>query len=180
MAEHEVTVAPHEQLEVDAAHVACSGAGDDEESFAPKALGDQFLEIMRAHFYQRILGIKSVSLLDYVSYVKKDAKDILTKELSWQDYGGKHYESIFTRFYQGYILPQKFGIDKRKAHFSNLICSGQMTKKEALSELNVPPYPKDQQLQDKEYVIKKLDFTEVEFDQVMNLPVRSHVEFGSE
>jgi N-acetyl sugar amidotransferase len=134
----------------------------------------------RRNFYQRVLGIKSVSLLDHVFYIKKDAKDILTKELDWQDYGGKHYESVFTRFYQGYILPRKFGIDKRKAHLSNLICSGQITKAEALRELERAPYPDDQQLQDREYVIKKLGFSESEFDQIMNLPVRSHDEFGSE
>jgi hypothetical protein len=59
----------------------------------------------------------------------------------WKDYGGKHYESIFTRFYQGYILPQKFKVDKRKAHLSNLIFSGQMSKEEAIEELKQPIYP---------------------------------------
>lgn len=138
------------------------------------------LGFFRKRFYRHILGLQAVSLLDYVPYVRQEAKEILKKELEWQDYGGKHYESMFTRFYQGYILPQKFGIDKRKAHFSNLICSGQMTKKEALSELEREPYPVEQQLADKEYVIKKLGFTEAEFDAIMRLPVRDHREFGSE
>ncbi len=64
-------------------------------------------------------GVKSISLLDLLHYNKEEVKQIITKELGWRDYGGKHYESVLTRFYQGYILPNKFKIDKRKAHLSN-------------------------------------------------------------
>ena len=77
-------------------------------------------------YIYRISKINFFSLLDLVPYVKADVKKLITEKLGWKDYGGKHYESIWTRFYQGYILPKKFGIDKRKAHYSNLICSGQM------------------------------------------------------
>jgi hypothetical protein len=73
--------------------------------------------------------------------VKSEAKKAIIEELGWRDYGGKHYESVFTRFYQGYILAKKFNIDKRKAHLSNLIFSGQITKQEALEELALPAYP---------------------------------------
>ena len=131
-------------------------------------------------FYEKILGIKVISLLNYMPYVKKEAKEVLRKEFGWQDYGGKHFESIFTRFYQGYILPRKFGIDKRKAHLSTLICSGQLAKHQALAELANEPYSKEEQSRDKEYVIKKLGFSESEFDALMREPARDHSEFGSE
>jgi len=132
------------------------------------------------YFYDKVARIRSVNLLDFVPYDKKEAKHILTEELGWRDYGYKHYESIFTRFYQGYILPRKFHIDKRKAHLSNLICSGQMTREEALAELKKDPYPLGEQKADKEYVIKKLGLTEGEFEDLMNLPARSHNDFGRE
>ncbi len=132
------------------------------------------------YFYDKIAQIRQVFLLEYVHYVKKDVKEIIKNELGWRDYGYKHYESIFTRFYQGYILPKKFNVDKRKAHLSNLICSGQMTKEEALEELKQEPYPIEQQWADKEYVIKKLGLTESEFENIMRLPIRDHAEFGRE
>ncbi|MEO6306141.1 MAG: N-acetyl sugar amidotransferase, partial [Bacteroidia bacterium] len=110
-------------------------------------------------YYQEILGIESVELLNKMEYTKSDVKKILETQLDWMDYGGKHYESVFTRFYQGYILPKKFNIDKRKAHLSSLIWSGQCERTKAIEELKQPPYPEDMQLQDREYVIKKLDFT---------------------
>ncbi len=115
----------------------------------------------------RKADIKILRLLNYVPYVKKDVEDILINELGWKPYGGKHYESIFTRFYQGYILPKKFGIDKRRAHLSNLICSGQLTKEEAKAILVVPDYTEEMQKEDKEYVLKKLNFTEAYFDAYM-------------
>ena len=70
-----------------------------------------------------------------MEYNKKEALEVIKKELDWQDYGGKHFESIFTRFYQGYILPNKFNVDKRRAHLSNLVLSGQISRDEALAEM---------------------------------------------
>jgi N-acetyl sugar amidotransferase len=125
-------------------------------------------------------GIRSVSLLDFMPYNKKVVKEIITKELGWRDYGGKHYESIFTRFYQGYILPVKFGIDKRKAHLSNLICSGQITRQEALAEINIPPYPDEIRNNDYNFVLKKLGLTSQEFDKIMQLPVKKHTDYQVE
>lgn len=119
-------------------------------------------------YYSKVLGIETSPLLNYVEYIKKDVKAFIAKELSWQDYGGKHYESIFTRFYQGYVLPKKFKIDKRKAHWSALICSGQATKEEALEDLMKPPYPVKMQEEDLVYVAKKLDFTREEFEDILN------------
>lgn len=125
-------------------------------------------------------GIKSASLLDLMPYNKKDVKKIIATELGWRDYGGKHYESVFTRFYQGYILPTKFGIDKRKAHLSNLICSGQITRGEALEELSKPGYDEATRKSDYEFVLKKLDLSREAFEAIMKAPVRKHTEFPVE
>lgn len=131
-------------------------------------------------YYSAILRLNPVSILNYVPYNKKQVKEIITRELGWRDYGGKHYESIFTKFYQAYILPEKFKIDKRKAHLSTLICSGQITKEEALKELGQPIYPPDQLKDDMEYVLKKFGLTAEEFDAIMRLPVRKHEDFKTD
>jgi hypothetical protein len=97
---------------------------------------------------------------------------LLQDELGWKYYGGKHYESIYTRFFQGYILPKKFNIDKRRAHLSTLICSGQMSRQAALEELKDNSYSEGQQGEDREYVLKKLGLSSAEFDGIMSLPRR--------
>jgi N-acetyl sugar amidotransferase len=112
-------------------------------------------------------GLETVELLNWVPYDKAEAKALLQRELGWQDYGGKHYESVFTKFYQAYILPVKFGVDKRKAHLSTLVCSGQISRQQALEELSKPLYDPADLQKDKEYVLKKLGFTEAEFDGMM-------------
>jgi len=131
-------------------------------------------------YYNQVRRINSVSLLDLVDYNKAAAKALLKERYGWRDYGGKHYESVFTRFYQGYILPTKFNIDKRKAHLSSLICSGQISRSEALSELAQPAYDPAMQIEDKRYVAKKLGFTEDEFESVLRLPNRDHREFATD
>ena len=120
-----------------------------------------------------------VSILNYVDYVKKDAMDILQREIGFAYYGSKHYESIYTRFFQGYILPRKFGYDKRKGHLSSLICSGEMTREEALQELEKPPYPLEMQEADRVYVVKKLGLTEDEFERIMKLPKKTIFDYPS-
>jgi hypothetical protein len=124
--------------------------------------------------------IKSVGLLNYMPYNKAEVKEFITRELGWRDYGGKHYESIFTRFYQGYVLIKKFGIDKRKAHLSNLICSGQITKEEALKELQKPPYDPVVLETDYEFVLKKLQLTKAEFENIMATPPKKHTDYPVE
>jgi N-acetyl sugar amidotransferase len=131
-------------------------------------------------YYSAVLKLTPVSILNYVPYNKKAIKDIITKELAWRDYGGKHYESLFTKFYQAYILPEKFKIDKRKAHLSTLICSGQLTREEALKELAQPLYPAQELKQDKEYVLKKFGLREDEFESIMQTPPRKHEEFKTD
>lgn len=133
---------------------------------------------MLAH--RSLLGIEYIGLLSYVAYVKETAIAELEKELGWRRYGKKHFESVLTRFYQGYILPTKFGIDKRKFHDSLLIHSGQMTREEALADLATPPYDPRQQMEDKAYVCKKFGISVQEFDRMMAEPPRSHSEFGTD
>ncbi len=89
--------------------------------------------VKRNLWYPEVRRIRTASLLNYMPYVYKDAKRAIADELGWRDYGGKHYESVFTRYFQGYYLPHKFGYDKRLAHYSSLILSDQMTRDEALA-----------------------------------------------
>lgn len=131
-------------------------------------------------WYQLVKNIQSVQLLNFIEYKKEEVKNIITRELGWRDYGGKHHESIFTRFYQGYILMRKFNVDKRKAHLSNLIFAGQLSKQEAIAELQRPAYDPVMQEQDKEYVAKKLGFTREEFEAVLSQPNKSHQSFGTD
>lgn len=121
--------------------------------------------------------IKSARLLDYMRYNKKEVKEKIAKELGWRDYGGKHYESIFTRFYQGYVLVEKFKVDKRRAHLSNLICSGQMTRDEVIRELQIPPYSQRQFEEDFTFVLKKLNLSRAEFQDIMNLEIKKHTDY---
>ena len=123
--------------------------------------------------YLLIRGIKWVPILNYVKYVKQDVKKFLIDELGWRDYGGKHYENIYTRFFHAYYLPAKFGFDLRKSYLSALICSGQITREDALKELSDPPAPSNQLEQDKEYVIKKLGLSEQLLKDIINGPNKS-------
>lgn len=125
-------------------------------------------------------GIEFINYLNWIKYIKDDVKKKLQDELDWRDYGGKHYESIWTRFYQGYILPVKFKVDKRKAHLSALVCSGQIMREEALAEMKKPIYEEDLLKVDKEFVLKKLGLTDIEFETIMKMPVKSHWDFDTE
>jgi N-acetyl sugar amidotransferase len=124
-----------------------------------------------------IRRIRTVSLLNYIQYDKKHVMKILEHELGWRNYGGKHHESIYTRFYQGILLPKKFNIDKRFGHFSDLINSGQISRKEALNSLKQEPYPSYLQDQDLKFVSKKLDMTLEEMTIILNREPRSFNEY---
>lgn len=124
-----------------------------------------------------IKKIKSVSILNYIDYNKEEVMSFLEKELDWVYYGGKHYESNYTKFYQGYILPKKFGIDKRYGHLSDLINAGQLTREEALAELKSLPYDSNAIDKDKENVLKELNLSVSDFDRMMNEPLRSFKDY---
>lgn len=115
--------------------------------------------------------------MNYIDYRKDDAVAELREKAGWKYYGGKHYESVFTRFFQAYILPNKFGIDKRRAHFSNLIVNGQMARDEALSELEKPLYNLELLGQDKNFVLEKLGMSQEDFAEYMAAPGVPHTNF---
>lgn len=133
-----------------------------------------FLYLFYVNFVRRV---RIVSILNYVDYHKETAKELLKKELGWIDYGGKHFESIYTRFFQGVMLPEKFGIDKRYGHLSDLINAGQVSKSAAKEILTTPTYDVNLQREDKAYVIKKLGLTETQFEELMRSPRRTFHEF---
>lgn len=125
-------------------------------------------------------GIKAFTVFDKLGFDLNHVKKKLSTEYDYKVYEYKHYESIFTRFYQGYILPSKFKVDKRKAHLSNLIMAGFITRDEALAELKKPTYPPDLQKSDLEYVLKKWEMSPEEFERIMNEKPVPHESFGIE
>lgn len=128
--------------------------------------------------YKGVKKIKMVSILDYINYSKNEAIKVLEEKLGWQYYGGKHYESIYTRFTQGYIQPSKFGFDKRRAHYSNLICRGDISRDNALKILDKNPYPNEEMLrEDTAYFKKKLGLTDEAFEEIMKTPVKSYKDY---
>lgn len=136
-----------------------------------------FLTPLKYFYYTFIKQVKILSILNYVKYDKELAMDIIRRELDWRYYGGKHYESVYTRFFQGYILMEKFKIDKRKAHLSTLIFSGQMTREKALEELKKPAYSAELLSEDKAFVLKKLNLTENEFDSIMKVAPKTFKDY---
>lgn len=130
-------------------------------------------------YYRYVKGVRVVKILDYVPYVKKAAMQELADRFGWQTYPYKHYESRFTRFYEGYWLPRKFGYDKHRAHFSSLILTGQMTRDEALALISQPAYDEETINQDFEYIAKKLDLTAAELQAIMDGENRSYRDYKS-
>jgi len=134
--------------------------------------------MFKAHVYYRyIKGLKVVKPLDLIPYTKADAIATLQREFGWEPYANKHYESIFTRFYEGYWLIKKFGYDKRKCHFSSLILTDQLDRKEALNIISKPPYDERQALEDLEYVAKKVGVTKEGFIDIMSQPNKTYKDY---
>jgi len=129
--------------------------------------------------YPVMRGLQRFPILNYVDFNKKEAMEIMKRELKWEPYGGKHYESIYTRFYQGYILPTKFGFDKRRPHLSCLVKNKQITRDEALAMIQQPALSDDILAQDKVFVSKKLGLTEREFENIMALPRKTFWDYPS-
>lgn len=117
--------------------------------------------------YKYLRGMERVYPLDYVVYDKAEAERLLHEKYGWMRYENKHYENVFTRFFEGCYLPQKFGFDTRKNVFSSQILAGTMTREEALEQLKNPPYDPDQMEQDKEYIAKKLGISTEEFEEII-------------
>jgi N-acetyl sugar amidotransferase len=128
-------------------------------------------------YYRFIKGVRVIKPLNFVPYVKEDAIHTLVSQYGWQRYPHKHYESRFTRFYEGYWLPTKFGYDKRRAHFSSLILTGQMSRAEALERIGSPPYDPETMEDDFEYVATKLDVSVEELHALMAGTNRSYRDY---
>jgi N-acetyl sugar amidotransferase len=135
--------------------------------------------VYRWLFKSFVPRIRMINILDYIDYDKQKAKEIITKNLGWKDYGMKHYESNYTKIYQAYILPQKFGFDKRRAHFSSLICSGSITREQALLELENPLYDADKLRIDLKYLCNKFEISLDEFNKILNLPPQNFSDYPS-
>ena len=131
-------------------------------------------------YYPYILKMLTHRPLEWIDYNKDNAKEILKNELGWRDYGGKHYESNFTKFFQAYYLPQKFGYDKRKAHLASLVISGQMNRKDAINELAEPIYNEKDFEEDMNYWIKKLGVSHNEFFDIMNQPPKFYYDYPND
>ncbi len=125
-------------------------------------------------------GIEIVELLNLISYRRDEAAAALSREYGWREYGGKHHESAFTKFYQGAILPLKFGIDKRRVHLSDRVRNGELTRDVAIDIVARPPYDPEAFRTDSDYVRKKLGFDEAEWDAIMAAPPRPHNAFETD
>ncbi len=129
--------------------------------------------------YPRIRKIKRFPILNYIDFNKMEAMELMKRELNWEPYGGKHYESIYTRFYQGYILPTKFGFDKRRSHLSCLIKNGRITRDDALREMQNPALSDEMLMEDRAFTIKKLGLTEDEFKEIMSAQRKTFWDYPS-
>ena len=120
--------------------------------------------------YFGLSGVTKINILDMVDYSKKGAMEVLSREFGWEYYGGKHFESIFTRYLQSVYQPRKFGYDKRRSHLSCLVMNGEMTREEALEELSQPPCSIEQQQADEKHILEKLELSSEEWQRILAAP----------
>lgn len=155
---------------------------DIHSRFGERPLRDYPLSSIWFHkIYLRYLKrVQVVKPLNFVPYIRKDAIRVLTETYGWTAYPRKHDESRFTKFYEGYWLPTKFGFDTRKVQFSSLILTGQMTRPQALELLKEPSYNQDTLRQDFEYIANKLDMSVNELEALHRLPNKSFRDYRSQ
>jgi N-acetyl sugar amidotransferase len=134
----------------------------------------------KRYVFPRIRKIEVVSPLNWIEYDKFKVMEFMKRELGWVPYGGKHHESLYTRFYQGYILPRKFGADKRRPHLSCLINDKRITRDDALREMQRPAIDDDAIEHEKDFVVKKLGLSAEEFEKIMAAPPRKFSDFPSD
>ena len=130
--------------------------------------------------YPYLYPVKEIRPLCYIDYSKKHAIEILEKEFGWKYYGGKHFESRFTRFFQEVYLPHKYGWEKRRDHISSLIVGGEMTREEGLAEISVPTADEKQKAEETDYVLKKLDISEQEWQGILAAPNKTIYDYRSQ
>lgn len=136
--------------------------------------------LYKSFIYKLLNKLVYLEPLNLINYKKLDAMNTLQNEYDWKYYGGKHYESLFTKFYQAHILPEKFNIDKRKSHLSALIRNGELTLEKAKKELLTPLYTREEFNREKEFVLKKLGLKTEEFENIMKQPPKSHNEYKTD
>lgn len=129
--------------------------------------------------YPHLKKMQVLAPLNYIPYDKEKAIEILERDYGWRYYGGKHYESRWTRFFQAYYLPHKFGYDKRKAHLSSLIVAGSMSRDEAIAALALPLYNPNHLAEDLIFVAKKLGISPNELGDLIGQPPRHYTEFSN-
>lgn len=128
-------------------------------------------------YYQQILGMKIVKPLNLVPYIKAEAEAELERRFGWQRFQHKHHESRFTRFYEDYWMPRKFGYEKRRAHFSSLIMTRQMTRDEAIARIAQPEMDELYFKQEFEYVAHKLGLTVDQLRDIFNAPNKTYRDY---
>ncbi len=131
-------------------------------------------------FLRHIKQIQVIKPLNFQPYIKKEAMDFLQKEYNWKPYPQKHFESRFTKFYEGYWLPEKFGFDTRKVQYSSLILTNQMTREEALKKLEKPAYDVETITHEFEYIATKLGITVGELQNYMDAPNKTHKDYKNQ
>lgn len=137
-----------------------------------------FSPILRHKFYLRYLkGVEVIKPLNYLPYIKSEAIAILEKEYGWRSYPQKHFESRFTKFFEGYWLPERFGYDTRKVQYSSLILTGQMTREEAIENLKKPAYDPGTIKDEFEYIATKLGISPDELQHYLTMPKKFYWDY---
>lgn len=129
--------------------------------------------------YRFLRRVRNVRILDYVPFDKAQAQALIERSFGWRDPGDKHYESLYTKFFQGYLLPCKFGFDKRRMHLSNLVCAGLITRDAALATLQRPAIDDDAVPELKAFVTKKMGLDDGEMDAILAQPPKRFKDFPS-
>jgi len=137
-------------------------------------------EYKKEMYYKLIKGIKMAYLLNYVPFAKDDAIKLLKEKFDWKYYGGKHYESIYTKFIQSFYLYQKFGIDYRRATLSCEICIGQIDRDAAIEQLKSKPFDLYKIEEQKQYISKKFGISNNEFDRILDLPAKWYWDYPND
>lgn len=131
-------------------------------------------------YFKLIKGIRMIYPLNYVSFAKEDAIEVLRKKFDWKYYGGKHYESTYTRFIQSYYLYEKLGIDYRRTTLATQICTGEINRDEANKQLKNKPFDPSKIEEEKQYISKKLGVSKDEFERILNLPAKWYWDYPNE
>ena len=131
-------------------------------------------------YYPYVKKMTVLKPLNFLPYVREDAVRELQREFGWKDYGGKHCESRFTKFFQYYFLPRRFGYEKRRGHLASLVVSGQMTRDQALAEMAQPVYQEEELAADREYIVKKLRLRNEELEHFLTMPHKTFRDYDSD